>query len=257
MSSDDDESIGAPAAGPVVGRVVAPKPYDMLADQLREAILSGDIAEGHALPPERELVEQTGLTRGSVREALKQLAAEGLVQTRPGRFGGNLVTLPGKGMVTNSLNLFVRGRRMPLITLNETRDVLEPPLARLAAQHRTDADLATIERLHDELVAASDTFPRFSTINVQWHNAIAQASGNELLSAVLEAISFGVAVSTTVAEYDTAATRKQVIAVHAQITAAIRDRDGEFAERRMRDHIRATHARATAAESTDVPLSEE
>ncbi|MEN2738673.1 FadR/GntR family transcriptional regulator [Microbacterium sp. X-17] len=239
----------------IVEKVLAPKPYDLLADQLREAILGGDIAEGDSLPPERELVEQTGLTRGSVREALKQLAAEGLVQTRPGRFGGNTVTLPGKDLVTNSLNQFVRGRRIPLRTLNETREVLEPALARLAASYRTEEDLERIKLLHQELVDAAANFQRFSKLNIKWHNAVAQASGNDLLSAVLEAISFGVAVSTTVDEYDSDETRLQVIRVHERIIQAIEDRDPDAAERHMRHHLGATHARATDVDTTNVPLS--
>ncbi|SDG84569.1 FadR/GntR family transcriptional regulator [Microbacterium pygmaeum] len=239
----------------MVDKIRAPKSFDLLAQRLREAILSGEIAEGDSLPPERELVEQTGLTRGSVREALKQLSAEGLVQTRPGRFGGNTVTLPGKDIMTNSLNQFVRGRRMPLRTLNETREVLEPALARLAAVHRTEDDLARIRRLHDDLVAASGDFHQFSRVNVKWHNAVAAASGNDVLSAVLEALSFGVTVSTTVDAYDTEDTRQQVIRVHSKIVEAIEQHDGERAERHMRQHLGATHARVAGTKSADVPLS--
>ncbi|SDG84972.1 FadR/GntR family transcriptional regulator [Microbacterium pygmaeum] len=241
----------------VVDKVLAPKPYDLLADQLRESILLGDIAEGEVLPPERELVEQTGLTRGSVREALKQLASEGLLRTKPGRFGGNTVTLPGRDVVTNSLSQFVRGRRMSLRELNETREVLEPAMARLAAEYRSDGELSRIKAAHQELIDSAADFHRFSRANITWHRAVAHASGNELLSAVLEAISYGVAVSTTVDRYDDEATRRQVIRVHGKITEAIDDRDGDAAERLMSHHLGATHARATDAEITDVPLSED
>ncbi|MER8072949.1 FCD domain-containing protein [Streptomyces sp. NPDC094034] len=240
----------------VVNRVSAPKPYSLLADQLREAILGGEISEGDTLPSERDLVEQTGLTRGSVREALKLLSAEGLVQTRPGRFGGNIVTLPRKENIANSLSQFVRGKGLPLRTLHETRDVLEPALARLAAAHRTDSDLENMHRRHEELVGAVESFPSFSRANIKWHNAVAQASSNELLTAALEAISYGISVSTTVEEYNTPETRQQVIRIHSQIMAAIEAQDGELAERRMRQHINATHARAVAIETTTVPLSE-
>ncbi|MFC9454359.1 FadR/GntR family transcriptional regulator [Streptomyces sp. NPDC056983] len=239
----------------VVKKIWAPKPYDLLAEQLREAILGGDIAEGQALPTERELVEQTGLTRGSVREALKQLSAEGLVETRPGRFGGNIATLPDRDNIANSIGQFVRGRRLPLRTLHETRDMLEPALARLAAVHRTDEKLSHLHRLHEELVASVDSFHVFSRMNMKWHRAVASAAGNDLLSATLEAISFGVAVSTTIDEYDTPETRGQVIRAHGKILAAIESGEGHIAERRMRRHISATHARATDVESTDVPLS--
>lgn len=240
---------------PVFARIAAPKPYDLLADQLREAILRGDIAEGESLPPERELVVQTGLTRGSVREALRTLAVEGLVQTRPGRFGGNVVKLPGRESMANAIGQFARGRQLPLRVLNDTRGVIEPALARLAAVYRTEDDLRQIQALHQQLVAAGERFRDFSLINMQWHNAVAQASHNELLAGMLHAISYGVVVSTTTEEYDSDDTRQQVIRIHGLINDAIASRDGDLAERRMRQHIGATHARATAPGSTAIPLS--
>lgn len=239
-----------------VSRIEAPKPYDLLADQLREAILGGEISEGDALPPERELVAQTGLTRGSVREALRTLAGEGLVQTRPGRFGGNVVTLPGKESITHAVGQFVRGRKMSLRSLRETREVLEPALARLAAVYRTDEHLSELKSLHEELVASAGNFQQFSLVNVRWHNAIARASGNELLAAVLYSIAYGVAVSTTTEEYDTPETRKQVIRIHGRIVDAIEAGEPDLAERYMRQHIGATHERTTSSAATAIPLSD-
>jgi DNA-binding FadR family transcriptional regulator len=239
----------------MVKRIAAPKPYDVLANHLREAILRGEISEGDALPPERELVAQTGLTRGSVREALRMLGVEGLVQTRPGRFGGNVVTLPGKESMANAIGQFVRGRKLSLRRLQETREVLEPALARLAAVHRIDENLKELKSLHEELVASAGNFQQFSVVNIHWHNAVARASGNELLAAVLYAISYGVAVSTTTEEYDTPETRNQVIRVHSRIIDAIEARDPELAGRRMRQHISATHEQATASGATTIALS--
>jgi GntR family transcriptional regulator, transcriptional repressor for pyruvate dehydrogenase complex len=241
----------------VINRVSAPKPHDLLADQLREAILRGEISEGDALPPERHLVEQTGLTRGSVREALRVLASEGLLETRPGRYGGNVVTLPGKETMANSIGQFVRGRKLPLRTLHETRSAVEPALARLAALHRTEEDIKALTALHQELVDSVGNFQQFSLLNIEWHNAVARASGNELLSAILYAISFGIGVSTTTEEYDTPDTRKQVIRIHSQIMSAIEARDADLAERRMRQHIGATQARARAPGTTKIPMSDD
>lgn len=241
----------------VLKRISAPKPHDVLLDQLREAILRGEISEGQTLPPERELVEQTGLSRGSVREALKVLAVEGLVQTRPGRFGGNVVTLPGTSSMVNAIGQFVRGRKLPLRVLQETRESLEPPLARLAAVHRTREDLKELKALHEDLVASVASFQAFSLANMKWHNAVATASHNELLASLLHSISYGVAVSTTTEEYDTMETRRQVIRIHQRIIEAIEAGDPDLAERRMRQHIGATHERTAAPGSTTIPLSED
>lgn len=240
-----------------VGRIAVPKPHDVLANQLRETILRGAVAEGTALPSERELVAQSGLSRGAVRSALRTLAAQGLVQTRHGRFGGSVVTLPGRESMTTAVHRFVQGRRLPLRTLQETREALEPFLARLAAMRRTDDDLRELLGLHDTLVASVDNFRAFSHVNIQWHNAVARISGNELLSALIDAVSHGLEVATTAEEYDTADTRRQVIQIHGRINDAIVAGNGELAERCMRQHLGATHARTVGSASAEIPLSEE
>jgi GntR family transcriptional regulator, transcriptional repressor for pyruvate dehydrogenase complex len=238
-----------------VKRISVLKSYDLLANQLRETILRGEISEGDTLPTERELVTQTGLSRGSVREALRMLAVEGLLQTRHGRLGGNVVTLPGNDSIANGINQFVRGRNVPLGALQETRETLEPALARLAAQRRTDHALQELKALHEDLMAAVSNFQEFSRVNISWHNAVARASGNELLAAFLYSVSHGVAVATTTAEYDTMDTRKEVIRIHSRINDAIEARNADLAERHMRRHIVATHARASAPETMHIPLS--
>jgi GntR family transcriptional repressor for pyruvate dehydrogenase complex len=240
-----------------VGRIAVPKAHDVLAGHLRDNILRGAVAEGASLPSERELVSQSGLSRGAVRSALRTLAVEGLVQTRHGRFGGSVVTLPGHESMSTAINRFVQGRKLPLRTLQETREALEPYLARLAADRRTDEDLQELQNLHAALVAAVDKFQEFAEINIRWHNAVAKASGNELLSSVLYAVSHGLQVVTSTEEYDTAETRKEVIHIHARVNDAIAARDPALAERSMRQHLGATHARVTKLQSVDIPLSEE
>ena len=121
----------------------------------------------------------------------------------------------------------------------------------------TDDDLRQLKSLHDELVASVGNFQDFSFNNIKWHNAVAKASGNELLAAILYSMSYGVAVATMTEEYDTPTTRKDVIHVHSLINDAIEARNADLAERRMQQHIRATHARAVAPETTKIPLSDE
>ncbi len=240
-----------------VTRISVPKPHDVLANHLRDGILRGEIAEGDALPSERELVDQTGLTRGAVREALKTLSVEGLVQTRHGRFGGSVVTLPGQESMTTAINRFVQGRKLSLRTLQETREALEPFLARLAAERRTDEHVRELKSLHESLVAAVADFQEFASLNVKWHNAVAKASGNELLAAVLYSIAHGVHIATATEEYDTMETRKQVIHIHSRVNDAIASGNPDLAERSMRQHMLATHARPLALEQSSIPLSDE
>src|SRR5258707_11535091 len=113
--------------------IFVPKTSDVLASELRKQILGGALAPGKALPAERDLVTQTGLSRGSVREALRILEAEGLLTTPPGRLGGSVAPPPGDESLAKYISLFVQGRGITLLSLLQTREAVEPSLAGLAA----------------------------------------------------------------------------------------------------------------------------
>ena len=119
-----------------------PKASDVLADELRERILRGEFAEGMALPPEREFVTQTRMSRTTVREALRILEVQGLVRIKTGRSGGAFVQRPTGESVASSVNLLIRGRQVRIAALLETREAIEPACAQLAAKYRTEEDLA-------------------------------------------------------------------------------------------------------------------
>jgi GntR family transcriptional repressor for pyruvate dehydrogenase complex len=237
---------------PLLTRVSVPKSYDVLAAKLRETILGGDVREGESLPTERELVSQTGLSRGSVREALRMLAVEGLVRPRHGRLGGNIVTLPGKESMAHFINQFVVGRRLSLRTLQETRETIEPTLARLAAERRNLEDVARLRTLNDDLASAVSDRAQFAAVNIEWHNAVAMASRNDLLAAFLFSMSFGVAMSTMADEYDTMDVRKAAVSVHTRIADAIEAQQADLAFRRMDKHVRATRAVTSAREDRSI-----
>src|SRR5215218_9284263 len=89
-----------------------PKASDVLANGLRERILSGELSEGTPLPPERELVTQTRMSRTTVREALRILEVQGLIRIKAGRAGGAFVQRPGEESVAKTLDLLIRGRQI-------------------------------------------------------------------------------------------------------------------------------------------------
>ena len=133
------ESIQSNPIKPVrLSPIVVPKTSDVLACELRRQILSGLLPPGTALPAERELVTQTGLSRGSVRDALRILEAESLVITRPGRYGGSVANKPDDESLKRSISSFVHGRGLTLLSLLQTREAIEPSLAALAAKNRTE-----------------------------------------------------------------------------------------------------------------------
>jgi len=157
------------ASAITVKRLVVPKAPDVLAEHLRETILRGELAEGSPLPTERELGERSGLSRASVREALRILESEGLIQTRPGRNGGASVKQPTAQSIARSVGLYVRGQRIRLRSLLETREVIEPAMARLAAANRTDDDLAHLAAAQARLKASMKDRIAYLEANVDWH----------------------------------------------------------------------------------------
>jgi len=237
-------------------RIRVPKSYDILAEQLREKILSGDVAAGSHLPSERELVGQTGLSRGSIREALRKLEAEGLVRTRPGRQGGNIATLPGQEAVSRLFGLFIRGRRVQFRSLLETQLAVEPTLARLAALNRTDKELKGLQAITADAEAALNDRPRFLAENVRWHNAVATASTNELLAAFMLSISRAMHDATAVDNFATLKIRQQSLADHQKILAAIAACDGDAAYRRMERHIKGYTSQVMALAPAEIELGE-
>ena len=94
-----------------------PKASDVLADDLRERILRGDFPVDTALPPERELVNQTRMSRATIREALRILEVQGLVRVKTGRAGGAYVSRPGQDSVADSVDLLIRA--LSLIHISE------------------------------------------------------------------------------------------------------------------------------------------
>ena len=218
------------------------KGFETLAEMLRTQILNGKIGPGQALPNERELVEQSGLSRGSVREALRVLETQGLVSTRVGRNGGRIAVQSSTDTVKSSLDHFIRGQQVPFPVLMETVEALEPSLARLAAIHRDDADIAALQ-LASKKLRATTTPARFLAANSGWHSAMAQASHNPILTAIYHTLGSGL-LDPHVAGFASAEIRLAVVQAVGKVEAAIVAGDGEAAKRRMERHVLAYRALA-------------
>jgi DNA-binding FadR family transcriptional regulator len=234
--------------------IVVPKTSDVLAGELRKQILGGALAPGSALPAERDLVIQTGLSRGSVREALRILEAEGLVSTRPGRQGGSVARKPGDESLAKYISLFVHGRGISLLSLTQTREAVEPALAALAARNRTQEELQELVTISERLEAAYADTPAYLAENVNWHCAIAAASHNELLRAFMVAISSMVYKASAIENFATEDVRKVVIKAHRRILDAIAAKDAEAASRRMARHLAPLTAAVKAFPSAPLVL---
>lgn len=215
----------------------AEKGFEVLASSLREQILRGDIPAGDVLPNERDLVSQCGLSRGSVREALRVLETQGLVSTRLGRNGGRVALQPGTEVVRNSLDTFIRGQRVAFPVLLETIEVLDPSLAALAAAHRNDDDVASLYACSARLRKISDA-EAFLSANARWHLAMAHASHNAILVAIYNSLGPRL-LDPHVAGFASADIRAAVVHAISRVEEAIVARNPETARRRMQRHVQA------------------
>lgn len=171
---------------------VAPA-YQELADRLKEQILSGTFAPGDRLPIEPELSAQYGVSRSTVREALRVLSSQHLVTTVRGVAGGTFVVRPEPHQISSylqaSFSLLATSRGGSVRDLLEVRDMLEVPAAGLAAHRRTAEDLTVLrESLFDpRTVDAEHVFEA----NRNFHVGLLRAAGNPMLEAVTRPM-FGV-----------------------------------------------------------------
>lgn len=247
--TDSSSKVGGTTRSAVqLSPIDVPKASDVLVHDLRERILRGEFAEGTALPPERELVAQTRVSRTTVREALRILEVQGLVRIRAGRAGGAFVQRPGRDSVASSVSLLIRGRQIRMSAVLETRQAIEPVCAQLAAANRTDEDIRLLKLANAPIEDPNSSLAEFLQANVDWHVAVATATRNELIAAFMIALSRAIYTSTENEGFIDAEVRQITAHVHNSITEAIAQRDSAAAVRRMTRHV---HSYAAAVAEVD------
>lgn len=237
-----------------ISPIVIRKVSEELANHLREQILSGSISPGTLLPNERELSSQTGLSRASVREALRILAVEGLLTIRTGRTGGAEVVLPSRSTVERSVDIFIRGQGVRFEAVLEARQAIEPQAARLAALHHTQEDWNALQRCHQVVQQASADGTGFLQANLDWHLSVVQAGHNELLIAFVSAFARPIYDATTLEDFNSRSIREAVVLAHQRVMDAIAARDPEAAGRRMARHVGAYVDRAHPSAPQKSPI---
>jgi GntR family transcriptional regulator, transcriptional repressor for pyruvate dehydrogenase complex len=185
-------SVGPDASGEPALAVRRIQPaYRQAADQLRAQVLRGELAPGERLPNETKLSLMFGVSRSTVREALRLLSSQNLITTSRGVGGGSFIARPAPEHISDYLETSLGllsgadgNEALGVHDLLEARALLEVPAARLAAQRRTEAQL---ERLRSCLVEERETVsspePRYDQ-HRHFHELVVEAAGNRLLSIV-------------------------------------------------------------------------
>ena len=157
-----------------------------ICEKLTSYIVRGEWAVGMRLPPERDLSEQLGVGRSSIREALKALEVMGMVQSRLG--DGTFVCERSRFFSGPLLWAITSNSEHEIRELVEARRVIETELCGLAAERASAEDLKNIGRFLDEMEAGLDDHDRFLSADLDFHMAVAQSTHNRILMNALEMI---------------------------------------------------------------------
>lgn len=229
-----------------------------IAEALEQAILDGRLKIDERLPTEDELAARFGVSRPTVREALKRLAARHLIRSRRGPAGGTFVTGPSLDQLADSLStaatLLIATGGASLDDLATARMEMETVCCRLAASTRTDAQLAVMQSeiavqrepgLSDQEFCASD---------VRFHRAIADAAGNPIIRLLMNIVIEGLMpVSNMIIVH--VRERRIVVRQHERLAAALLARDAVTAVSALNDlngYIREQYAQAEQARARHV-----
>ncbi len=215
------------------------KAYEQVADQLRELILDGSITPGQRLPTEPGLSAQFGVSRATVREALRVLATQNLIRTTKGATGGSFVILPTadhiSDFLSSNISLLSQTETVSLDEFLELREFLEVPAARLAARRHTPE---AIERLHGAIPGHPGdlgTDEQF-IYNKDFHSQVVLASENTLLRIAAQPI-FSVMQTNLSRSHLGRRFHDQVNADHHAIAEAIAAGDEDRAAEEMHRHL--------------------
>ena len=212
--------------------------YAQVSGQLRDLIVTGEIRTGDQLPNEAELGSIFGVSRSTVREALRSLAAQSLVYTSRGVTGGTFVAKVNAETVSEylrtSLVLMSGSAGVTVAELLETRAALEVPAARFAAMHRTEEHLQELHKI--TLIHSLDDESARYAKNSRFHELVLEASSNRLLALVASPL-FDVLKSRFLREKVEKNYWRQVDDDHDEILQYIRTSDPEGAEAAMQSHL--------------------
>ena len=208
---------------------------DRVAQQLLDSIVAGTLKPDDLLPSERELCVLFGVSRTVVREALRSLAAKGmLASARSGR-GIRVVAVDTK-IVADSLHLYLRGiGGVDYTSVHEVRTLLERRIVRLAAERATGEQIEELRRVLDRMKTASD-LEAASIEDLAFHRAISEMTANPLFPVLLDSIR-GVLLEIRRATLGVPGRSAEVLGYHERILERIAERDPEGAEREMKEHL--------------------
>ena len=211
-----------------------------VAQQLLERIIAAKLKPGSSFATEAELLPQFNVSRPTLRESLKLLESQGVLERRPGPGGGIIVREPSMDLLAHGLSVFLRLHEVPFAIVLKAREVIEPALAHEAALNGTEADFAELETSIARMKAldAQREQAAFLEENRVFHSIIARASGNKVLEVFWNTISILAAGEHHGVRYSVG-NQAHVVQAHQRILEACRQHNGDAAAAEMERHVGA------------------
>ncbi|MEM7073463.1 MAG: FadR/GntR family transcriptional regulator [Pseudomonadota bacterium] len=208
-----------------------------IARDIRDAIVEGRMIVDERLPSEAELAEQFGVSRPTVREALKRLAAQALIRTQRGAFGGAFVNRlsyeEAYGQQVTTSTLLLSMNQVSFETACEARYAMERACAELAVERRTSDHLATMRAEVDRQTQPGLSDEGFCASDVALHRAFVDAAGNPVLSYQLAGAVEAMQPLMNMITF-TARSRGEIVALHTALLDAVEHRNAHSAEIALR-----------------------
>lgn len=217
---------------------------EQIADELRALIVSGELSEGDSLGHEPDLVERFGVSRPSLREALRILEAEGLITVVRGVLGGVIVHEPNERMTARTAALVLQARNVTLGDVHEARSIIEPAAVRILASTRRRAVVKELRVLVEAQRSVLEDPEAFGQANARFHERLVALAGNQTLAILAEMLNEIVAravtaVSQTGARRDSLATRERGLRSQERLLELIEAGAGNDADEHWRSHMAA------------------
>lgn len=199
-----------------------------IAEQLRAAIVAGQFKIGERLPTEDELAQRFGVSRPSVREALKRLAAQNLVRARRGPSGGNFVIQPSYGELAESLSaaatLLVGIGALDIEEIIQARRTLQHSCVDLAVQNAGAQHIAALEQALQRQQDSQISDEAFCQADVNFHRALVDATDNGMLRFVMYTV-IEALIPVTNMVVTVVRQRSDIVSLHRQMLEQLRQRD--------------------------------
>jgi GntR family transcriptional regulator, transcriptional repressor for pyruvate dehydrogenase complex len=237
------EGASPPAEPELFSRVSVGRISEIIVEQIRLLMRQGQLKPGDRLPPERDLCERFGVSRVTVREALRMLESAGLVEIRVGARGGAFVTAPSSNRVGEGLADLLTLSVISAADVTEVRMVLEVGIVPLVCERATEDDLAKLDKICERSEVALRDGVYTMDMSLEFHTAVAQATHNPALEMLVESFRGPILMSLEEAREVAPEMGGLGTKEHERFVEAVRRRDADAAARIMREHLARTAGR--------------